>query len=387
MMGPIEAAASLDDVFGAGAEALLRSALERRLLDGAAVGLVREGRCWVRVVGDGIEAESQFELGSLTKVFTAELLAILVERGVVGLDDPVGRYLPHGVAEVGAEPVRLVDLATHRSGLPRVPGNFGSVLAADPYAGYGFDRLDEFLKTQRLQKPAAAEFLYSNLGYALLGYALARAAGVTYEELLRREILEPLGMGETALAMTGRSLPRLVSGQTQAGLPAAYWTFDAFAPVGALCSTAGNQLKWLSWLLEDTDRLSMRARAEAGGGQVGLGWMIRPGGESCWHNGGTGGFSSYMAVHRGLKYGLVVLTNRHAPELVMTLGSSFERYLMGKPVAALAGDYGRGRARVLEPIRWVARPLMSLPGWVRYGLVGAGVMYCLVELIAAWARR
>jgi hypothetical protein len=135
--------------------------------------------------------------------------------------------------------------------------------------------------------------------------------------------------------MAGQPAPEIVQGHKKFGLPAARWTFDAFAPTGALCSTAGDQLKWIQSLLSNPDRATLQHHAQAGGGQIGLAWMIRPGGESCWHNGGTYGFSSYLGLHRKMMYGVVVLANRHNSSLVTQLGSNLERLLRGLPALPL----------------------------------------------------
>jgi serine-type D-Ala-D-Ala carboxypeptidase/endopeptidase len=371
---------SLDDVLAPDAESQLAAAMQHHLLDGIAIGILRDGQSYLRLAGAGVEAESRFEIGSVTKVYTAELLAILAERGVVRLEDAVAKYLPTRIRrELDPRSITLLDLATHRSGLPRLPPNLRPAHASDPYARYGTSELDEYLKKAPLQRPLQQQFLYSNLGYAILGYALSQAAGASYCEMLSREILTPLNLTQTTLAMAGQVNPKVLSGHTQTGRPAQHWTFDACAPAGALCSTVKDQLKWLLSLLADPDRATLQPHASAGTGQVGLGWMIRPDGESCWHNGATGGFSSYVALHRKQHYGVVVLANRHAPSLVLRLGTNLERSLKGLPMLPLEGDYGKARAHLLEPVRALVGPLVALPAWIRYPLAGVGA-YSLAKL-------
>jgi len=341
----------------------------------------------VRVLGAGVGA--RFQVGSLTKTYTAELLAVLVKQGVVRLEDPVRIYLPEGkVDRSGERPVTLLDLATHRSGVPRLPPwmNAGS---SDPYAEYRVANLEKYLAGQRLQVPAGAKFTYSNLGYSVLGYALGRAAGVGYEELLEREILGPLGMTRTSLAMVGKKL-EVMQGHTQTGLRARAWTFDACAPCGALCSTIGDQMRWMQWLLADVGRESLQAKAEAKGGAVGLGWMIRPGGKTCWHNGATYGFSSWMSLDLERRSGVVVLSNRMSVGLVNALGALLEGALRGEAVKPLKGNYGMAKGMMMDAARiltWPVRPLMRLPGWLAmptFVAVVWGVTW-LVEWL--WARR
>ena len=383
----VEIVGSLDEVLGPGVEALLVEARRRWLLNDVAVGIVRDGRCYLRVVG--AEVGSRFQLGSLTKTYTAELLAILVSQGVVRLGDPVAMYVPVGkVDRSGPRPMTLLDLATHRSGLPRLPPwmNAGS---SDPYADYGVKDLEKYLAGSSLQVPVDVKFLYSNLGYSLLGYALGRAAGVGYEALLEREILLPLGMTETSLAMAGRTEKGLLKGHTQTGLPARTWTFDACAPCGAICSTVGDQVKWMRWLLESPERESLQAKAEATGGEIGLGWMIRPGGTSCWHNGATYGFSSWISLDREKRFGVVVLSNRMSVRLVNALGTRFEGALRGVPVKPLQGSYGWGLGVLMDAARiwtWPLRPLMRLPRWLALPL-SVAVIYGVARLVEyLWAR-
>lgn len=360
---------TLNEALAPGAESLLQAAFQCNLLDKAAIGILRDGRSYQRLASRRIESpvpeNSLFEIGSVTKLYTAELLLILAQRGIVNPRDPIAKYLQR---DPGSGPITLLDLATHCSGLPRLPPNLRRLHSPNPYAKYSAVDLNAYLRKSSLQVPAQPQFLYSNLGYTLLGHVLSRAAGLSYSELLHREILVPLKLDNTMLALTGRPIPNLLQGYTQAGRPAQHWTFDACAPAGGLCSTAGDQLQWLAALLQKPDMGTLQPYAQAGAGKVGLGWMIRPDGYSCWHNGGTCGFSSYVATHRQLRYAVVVLANRYAPSLVLALGSSFELYLQGKPAPPLEGDYGKARAQLLEPVISAARPLASLINRARIAL-------------------
>lgn len=391
MGSPCQTIGSLDDVLPRGAEAMLATSLQKNLLDGVVVGIFCDGKSYCRVVGAGLTPDSMFEIGSLTKTFTAELLSILVKRARVHLNDPVETYLP-GCSERGSSsrPISFLDLATHHSGLPRLPSNFHSALSPDPYARYSRADLDRFLQKTPLWCRSESGFLYSNLGFTVLGCALAAAAGMSYEELLTREILSPLGLRETALALSGKRPPEIVAGHSQTGQAASRWTFDVCAPAGALCSNIRDQLKWIEFLLTDPDRQSLRPHASAGNGEIGLGWMIRPGGESCWHNGGTGGFSSYLAVHRRLRCGVAILANRHASSLVTALGTNIERLLCGQPPLQMSGDYGMARARLLLPIqKYLVGPIVTfsrLPAWARFP-IAISTAYGIMRLVQILIRH
>jgi CubicO group peptidase (beta-lactamase class C family) len=379
---------SLDDVLGPGAEALVATARRRRLLNDVAVGLVRDGRCFVRLFGKGIRLESRFELGSVTKTYTAELLALLATRGLVKLNDPAAKYLRNPrLEDLGADAITLEDLATHTSGLPRLPPGV-PVLGLDPYARYTADKLERYVARRGLNRGRHPTFLYSNLGYTLLGYALGNAAGVGFGELLRLEILDPLGMSETALAM-GQNQPTLVRGHMQSGIPAVHWQFDVCAPCGGMCSTVGDQLKYLQWLLEDTDRESFEPRADAmEGGRIGLGWLMGNTSEMRRHNGATAGFSSWISVDRKQRSGVVILSNRQVPALVNTMGARFDGCLAGREAGGIGWDYGRAMALVRDPVQLVAAPLSplfspvaALPFWLSVPVAG-GIAYGAERLFA-----
>lgn len=389
----IELIRSLDYILASGAESMLTGAMKEHLLNGVAVGVMRDGKCYLRLVGKAVDQNARFELGSMTKTYTAELLAILIERGVVRLNDPLARFVP-GNRQPGPRPITLLDLATHQSGLPRLPLGV-PLLSLDPYAHYDERKLERYLARNSLQLPKQSKFLYSNLGYGVLGYALAKAAGTTYAELLEREILRPLGMNETALAL-GQPQSNLLPGHSQGGLGTPHWHFQAFAPCGALCSTAVDQLKWAEWLLKNPQRLAMQSQAKIPGGEIGLGWSIFPGGNICWHNGATYGFSSWLSVDRERKTALIILSNRMAPQLLRALAGNFQRFLDGRPVVPLRGDYGRGLAALLHiyrlllwPFSFVLSPIVGalakipLPFRIA-ALVAIG--YCAERLIAFAAK-
>ena len=146
-------------------------------------------------------ADTVYEIGSITKVFTSLVLADMVVRGEVGLDDPVAKFLPATVKvpERDGKRITLRDLSNQVSGLPRMPDNLKPADGADPYVDYSADRLYEFLARCELGRAVGEKYEYSNLGVGLLGHALALKAGMGYEELVSKRVLEPLGMADTAI--------------------------------------------------------------------------------------------------------------------------------------------------------------------------------------------
>src|SRR5512132_4333622 len=145
-------------------------------------------------------------MGSATKVFTSLLLADSVRRGEVALSDPASKYLPPDVKipERGGRQITLQDLATHTSGLPRLPSNLAAKDASNPYADYTVAQLYAFLSAYQLTRDIGSKYEYSNLGAGLLGHLLARRAGVDYETLVRTRITGPLGMNSTVVTVKDR---------------------------------------------------------------------------------------------------------------------------------------------------------------------------------------
>jgi len=278
------------------------------------------GNSGARTVQLGIN--TVFEIGSITKVFTAALLADMVARGEVRLEDPVARYLP-AFARVPARKGRqitLVDLATQFSGLPRLPGNLSPKDPKNPYADYTVDQLYSFLSGYELTRDIGEQFEYSNLGVGLLGHALALRAGKSYEQLLRERILEPLDMKDTRIVLSRSMRNRMAQGHDEAGAKTGTWELPTLAGAGALRSTAGDMLKFLAANLERpatpvTKALAMTrgARRDIGGPtKIGLGWQIlNPFGRTVvWHNGGTGGYRAFIGLDQESQRAAVVLSNQ-----------------------------------------------------------------------------
>src|SRR5208283_4407870 len=118
-----------------------------------------------------LDGDTVFEIGSITKVFTALLLADMAQRGEVALTDPVSKYLPKGVKMPGrnGHAIMLQDLATHTSGLPRLPSNMKPKDFMNPYADYTPELLYQFLSSYELPRDPGSKWEYSNLGAGLLG--------------------------------------------------------------------------------------------------------------------------------------------------------------------------------------------------------------------------
>ena len=168
---------------------------------GIVVGMVGPaGRWWYRPLETGdarpLNGDTVFEIGSVTKVFTSLLLSDMVQRGDLALNDPVSLYLPARAAmpERNDKEITFLDLATHTSGLPRLPTNLKPKDAANPYADYTVAQLYEFLSTYELPRDIGSQYEYSNLGGGLLGHVLTLRSGMDYATLVRTRITGPLGI-------------------------------------------------------------------------------------------------------------------------------------------------------------------------------------------------
>ena len=278
-----------------------------------------------------LDGDTIFEIGSVTKVFTSLLLADMMNRKEVTLDDPAAKYLPENVKmpERNGRSITLHDLSTHSSGLPRLPSNLKPKDLRNPYADYGVDDLYQFLSGYELTRDPGSELEYSNLGAGLLGHLLAHRAGTDYESLIGTRITRPLSMPDTGITLSSSMKQRMAAGHTAMLTPVANWDFPALAGAGALRSSANDMLTFLEAFLgykETTLAPAMKAMLEAcrslGNAKIGLGWFIFPtdGREIAMHNGGTGGFCSFVGFDPKERVGAVVLSNAFTPSGVVDVG-------------------------------------------------------------------
>jgi CubicO group peptidase (beta-lactamase class C family) len=256
----------------------------------------------------------RWEIGSVTKVFTALLLAELAASGEVGLADRVVDHLPPRTPLAdGVEAITLDHLACHRSGLPRLPPgmmsrSFSRRAMVDPYADIDAERLLAGLARTRVRgTPGSAPVRYSNYGMGLLGFLLGRAIGLGFEQALTLRVLEPLGLQATSFADDGLHQGRY---RRRAVGP---WHLGALAGAGGLRSTADDLLTFLGMLRDGTGPLAgavaetLRPRIDRGPVRVGLGWFLLGDGDLLMHDGGTLGARSEVRVERHTGTTIVVL--------------------------------------------------------------------------------
>lgn len=268
-----------------------------------------------------VDGMTMFEIGSMTKSFTSLLLADAARRGEVSLDDPLAKHLPADVKvpERGGKQITLKDLATHTSGLPSLPTDFSPADSENPYADFTVEQLYRFLSGYTLTNDISSNFAYSNMGAGLLGIALSRRTGLDYATLVSQRITKPLGMADTTVALTPEMRARMAQPYDGSLQPAKLWDLPTLAGAGALRSDANDVLTFLaaatglkaSPLKPAFDDMLTVRRPIRGPVDAAMGWMVRKadGGDIVWHNGGTGGYRTFMGFDPVRRVGVTVLTN------------------------------------------------------------------------------
>jgi len=352
-----------------------------------------------------------YEIGSISKTFTGILLALAVGDGRVALDDPLQSLLPADKARVPlafARPITLADVATHSSGLPRMPTNFAPADPRNPYADYSVERMYAFLDSCAPARAPGADYEYSNFAMGLLGHALALKAGSSYEDLLVARIATPLGMASTRIAFTPDMTKRLAPPHDAARRPAANWDIPTLAGAGGIRSSADDMLRFLAanWREGAETPLGKalalarteRWRKPDGSVALGLGWHLADGGATAWHNGETGGYHSFAAIDPARKLAVVVLANT-ATGRVDEVGRAVLRVLHGEDVAPatppvevtvareklepLVGRYGIGPAFVMAITLEDGRLHVQATGQPKFPLFAASESEFFLKVVEA----
>ena len=313
---------------GAYADALLVnphvvSGLDKAIGDGkvraAIVGLYDNGKTAITGFGQmsrsddsAPQGDTIFEIGSISKVFTAILTQTQVNAGRLDWDDTIASRLPDAeFASDAVGAITLRELSSHTSGLPRMPDNFAPEDPLDPYKGYGREHMLAFL-TALNPDGLEKSFAYSNLGVGLLGTIAAEATGANYGEAIFENALAPLGMVDSGTTVSEENTGRLARGFSE-GADMPNWSgFDALAGAGAILSSADEMLLFIQQNLHGEslrDVLDPLLKPQAKG-DTGLGWMINKSGDDpiFWHNGGTGGYASFVSISPAAGTGMVLLS-------------------------------------------------------------------------------
>lgn len=265
-----------------------------------------------------INKETLFEIGSITKTFTATALASMVTEGKVKLDDPVQIYLPKDMILPikNNKPITLLSLANHSSGLPRLPANMPVKNPLDPYADYSIAMMYDFLKNHQLEYEVGEKQVYSNLGLGLLGHVLALIDQMSYQEMLASRVLKPLHMDSTFVNVPTTQLKNLSNGHDGELKATPLWNLNSLSGAGSLKSNIQDMATFLkanieSQKLNDVFLLTQVTTFTSQGNNTGLAWMINPSesGDIFMHDGQTGGFSSFIGFNKSNNKGIVILTN------------------------------------------------------------------------------
>jgi D-alanyl-D-alanine-carboxypeptidase/D-alanyl-D-alanine-endopeptidase len=294
---------------------------------GIVVGIYDQGRTTYhtfgvanRQSGEPVTSTTLFEIGSITKVFTSGMAAILSGDSKIKMSEKAQSYLPEKMMlpEKNGIQIKVEHLAMAHSGLPRMPLNFRPADPENPYVDYSEDQLIEFINTYELSREPGAQYEYSNLGMGLLGYLLTNVSNKPYSKVVAELILEPLKMQNTFVS--GDRTDKLLATGHSGNQPVKSWTWSSesvLTGAGGLVSNAEDMMKFMianlqasktSTPLAKAFALTHVPRGEAGTMKIGYGWHIRDE-KIVWHNGGTGGFRSFAGFNKATNKAVVVLTN------------------------------------------------------------------------------
>lgn len=292
---------------------------------GVSIGVLKDGKIYLYGYGETAkgngkipDASTIFEIGSISKTFTATLLADAVNKGKISLDDKANKYLPDSIPplQYGGVPVTIKSLINHSSGIPRMPDNFGPGMV-DPYKDYDESKMFSFYKHFIPTRKVGDQYEYSNLAVGTVGVILEHINKTPYEAMLLNTICKPLGMNDTRVYLRARDSARFATGYDN-GQYAAPWNFKAFMGAGGIRSTVTDMLKYAEAQLGKAPaelnkdiQLTHTVTFKTKEATVGLAWHItKPGNDELFfHNGGTGGYRTYLAVNPQKKFAVVMLSN------------------------------------------------------------------------------
>jgi serine-type D-Ala-D-Ala carboxypeptidase/endopeptidase len=297
-----------------------------RVVDGLSVGYIEGDHYGSVHLGNSSQAGKKasnltlYEIGSVSKVFTALMLADAVVRGEIDLNAAADLANPAGIrfpSRDGAS-IKWIDLSTHRAGLPRLPDNLLLTNSKNPYFDYDSKKAAAFLNKYELPRKPGDSQEYSNFGVSVLGYLVAQKAGKSYQQLLRERIAEPLQMTDCTVSLSGDQTKRLATPHDKFGSATPPWTFADLPGAGGVHATMRDMMRFAkvqltppTGTLGDAIELAWKQQrdADASGPAMGLGWMIAADGQTRWHNGQTGGSHAALFINRELKCAVIVVCN------------------------------------------------------------------------------
>jgi serine-type D-Ala-D-Ala carboxypeptidase/endopeptidase len=317
-------------------DAEVSKVMKSGLFPGIVVGVYKDGRKYIKGYGTVNketskipDAETVFQIGSVSKLFTAWLLQRLCDEGIISMDTTLGQILGASMSlSSTVQSVTLRQLVTHTSGFPRIPQSLlnkatekagDDDLMLDPYSYLGPEYVFDYLASAE-GKRKTGQFEYSNYGMGLLAHVLEVVTGDDYESMVREKLLLPLGMQHTKITLTPEMKAKLAQGYTEKGLPTRMWTFAALGGAGAYSSTTDDMTTFIQASVSESGLAAQLLRKMSEPqfkGDTGIGWMQPSfvdrfvGNRTVvWHNGMVGGYASYLAIDKETGTGVVILTNQ-----------------------------------------------------------------------------
>lgn len=297
---------------------------------GLVVGVVKNDKVYLKGYGTIDKGKSilpdsltTFELASTSKLFTTSTLQILVDEGILNLDDKIQTILGSNVnLPIIAQNTTLRHLATHLSGFPSLPNSFITKMTdeTNPYKSLRTQDIYDYLKTcENKQKDGTYE--YSNFGMGLLGHLLELKTGKKYEQLVKEKLLNPIGMTQTFVTIDSFNKQKIIHGFDENGKPAPIWEDNVLNGAGSFLSNGNDMIKFIKSNLNKSETIISKSllatHNQQLNGETGLGWILPTSTDKflgnkniIWHNGMAGAYSSFIAIDKVNNYGIFILSNK-----------------------------------------------------------------------------
>jgi CubicO group peptidase (beta-lactamase class C family) len=298
--------------------------LQHRALIGMSIGLIKDNETIITNIGyknlktkEVADEHTIYELGSIGKLFTAIMLQIGESRGDFKFDDSLHKHL-NGIVQLNQKcKATLLHLATHTSGFPTIPNMMLNKISnfANPYLDLSISDLHEYLELCEENKNLG-NYEYSNLGMGLLGYIFELKYDKDYETIIKEEILKKIGMINTSISLSKSHYQNIAQGYDDEGNESEIWIDKVLTGAGSFLTNLSDMLKFIRVNLnqeiceisEELQKCHIPKHKEF----VGLGWHIEPSDSNLkihWHNGMTGGCSTFIGLNKSRQIGLVILSN------------------------------------------------------------------------------
>lgn len=302
---------------------------------GLSMGVIKDGKSFIYNYGETEKgtykmpnANTIYEIGSVSKTFTGILLAQAVLDKKLNLQDNIRKYLDDEYPNLQYEnhPIRIVDLSNHTS---RIPGNTDNIEdqkpfdLSNPFANYTEKMFDEGLHSVVIDTIPGTKQSYSNMGMALLGKIIAKQYNVKYFDAVQKYILIPSDMPDTKVSLSANEYKRFAVGYNRKGEQTSYWDCGEFVPAGGIRSTVNDMLNYLRFNMQENPLIELAHQKTFGTYQNGiaLGWGINEPVKDellFWHEGSTGGFTAMCVILPSSKSGFIILTNSKADLSLLT---------------------------------------------------------------------